>query len=124
MKIYASPEQSSSPTQLPQTPTKFIHSELKLRHWQEKLPLLLSSPSAREWDSFSRGTERVLASGELAVLQYTLLSTKVANQQKAKLQSRAVLQTHSGPLTAADAWKRRQRKGTEREGGNGADCTI
>jgi hypothetical protein len=110
MKVYAPLERSPSPTQLPQTPTKFIHSELKLRHWQAKLPLLLSSPSAREWDSFSRGTERVLASGELAVLQYTLLSTKVANQQKAKLRSRAVLQTNSGPLTAADAWKRREEK--------------
>lgn len=110
MKVYAPPERPLSPTQIPRTPTKFMHSELRLRQWQAKLPLLLSSPSAREWESFSRGTERVLATGELAVLQYNLLSTKVANQQKAKLQSRAVLQSHSGPLTATDAWKRKEEK--------------
>jgi hypothetical protein len=110
MKIYTPLERHHSPEEIPKTPTKFMHSELKLRHWQAKLPLILSSPSAREWDSFSRGTEKVLAGGELAVLQYNMLSTKVATQQKAKLNSRTVVQTTSGPLTAAEAWKRKDEK--------------
>ena len=110
MKVYAPPERPTSPLEIPRTPTKFMHSELKLRHWHTKLPLLLSSPSRQEWDSFARGTEQVLVGGELAILQYNQLSTKVANQQKAKVQSRSVIQAHSGPLTAADAQKRKEEK--------------
>src|ERR1700716_3377306 len=41
MKVYAPPERPLSPTQIPRTPTKFMHSELRLRQWQAKLPLLL-----------------------------------------------------------------------------------
>ena len=52
----------------------------------------------------------MLAYGELAVLQHDLLSTKVANQQKAKIRSRSVLQTTSGPLTAKDAQKKKEDK--------------
>ncbi|OBT82756.1 hypothetical protein VE02_09919 [Pseudogymnoascus sp. 03VT05] len=52
----------------------------------------------------------MLAYRELAVLQYDLLSTKVANQQKAKIRSRSVLQTTSGPLTAKDAQKKKEDK--------------
>jgi hypothetical protein len=48
----------------------------------------------------------MLAQGELAILQYDLLSTKVANQQKAKVKSRNVVQANCGPLTAKDAWKK------------------
>ena len=79
MRVYAPPERPSDSVQILRTPTKFMHSELKLQHWQAKIPYLLSSPSAREWDSWAGGTEIVLASGELAVLQHSLLSTKVAN---------------------------------------------
>jgi hypothetical protein len=110
MKVYAPPERLPDSVQVPRTPTKFMHSELKLQHWQTKIPYLLSSPSAREWDSWARGTETVLARGELAVLQYDLLSTKVANQQKAKIKSRGVVMASNGPLTAADAWKRKNDK--------------
>jgi hypothetical protein len=106
MKVYTICERTLDPPQIPQTPTKFVHSELKLRHWQSKIPCLLSSPSAREWDSWARGTENVLVQGELAILQYDLLSTKVANQQKAKVKSRSVAQANTGPLTAKDAWKK------------------
>ncbi|ELR02117.1 hypothetical protein GMDG_05276 [Pseudogymnoascus destructans 20631-21] len=52
----------------------------------------------------------MLAYGELAVLQHDLLSIKVANQQKAKIRSRSVLQTTSGPLTARDAQKKKEDK--------------
>jgi hypothetical protein len=52
----------------------------------------------------------MLAYGELAVLQHDLLSAKVANQQKAKIRSRSVLQTTSGPLTAKDAQKKKEDK--------------
>ena len=47
---------------------------------------------------------------KLAVLQHDLLSAKVANQQKAKIRSRSVLQTTSGPLTAAGPQKKKEDK--------------
>ena len=120
LKVYAPPERPLDTPTIPRTPTKFMHSELKLQHWQAKIPHLLSSPSAREWDSWARGTENVLAGGELAVLQYDLLAIKVTNQQKAKFKSRGVVMASNGPLTAADALKRRddklkrQKEATER----------
>jgi hypothetical protein len=110
MRVYALPERPPDPPEIPRTPTRFMHSELKLQHWQTKISHLLSSPSAREWDSWARGTENILASGELAVLQYDLLSTKVANQQKAKVKSRGVVMASNGPLTATDALKRKEDK--------------
>ncbi|KFZ24325.1 hypothetical protein V502_01196, partial [Pseudogymnoascus sp. VKM F-4520 (FW-2644)] len=55
MKVYAPPERLEDTLGIPRTPTKFIHSELKLRHWQAKIPDLLSSPSAQEWNSWARG---------------------------------------------------------------------
>jgi hypothetical protein len=48
MKIYTPLKCPHSPMQIPKTPTKFVHSELKLRQWQAKLLLILSNPSAKE----------------------------------------------------------------------------
>ena len=50
----------------------------------------------------ARGTEQLLAGGELTVLQHTALATKVQNQQKAKYWNRNVLQKN-GVLTAEEA---------------------
>jgi hypothetical protein len=51
MKVYAPPERLEGPLGIPRTPTKFMHSELKLQYWQARIPDLLSSPSAQEWNS-------------------------------------------------------------------------
>jgi hypothetical protein len=48
IKVYTLSERSLDPPKIPQTPTKFVHSELKLQHWQAKIPDLLSSSLARE----------------------------------------------------------------------------
>jgi hypothetical protein len=39
LKAYAPPKRPQDPPEIPKTPTKFIHSELKLQHWQAKIPL-------------------------------------------------------------------------------------
>jgi hypothetical protein len=71
MKTYASPEplepEPKLPT-LPQTPTRFVHAKYGLIHWKEKIKEKLSSPSQEPFDSWARGTERLLAGGELTVL--------------------------------------------------------
>jgi hypothetical protein len=74
----------------------------------------LSSPSREPFASWARGTERVLAGGELAVLQHKALATKVQNQQKAKYQNRNVLQKN-GVLTAEDAWAKKEANRAKRQ---------
>jgi hypothetical protein len=78
MKIYAPPEnlEPNLPT-IPQTPTRFQHAEFGLLHWKSKIADKLSSPSREPFESWARGTEKILAGGELTVLQHTALATKV-----------------------------------------------
>src|SRR5436190_17082476 len=56
----------------------------------------------------------MLSYGELTTLQLQLLSTKVANQQKAKSRSRNILQKHS-VLTGADAHRMKAEKAAKTE---------
>jgi hypothetical protein len=90
---------------IPQTPTRFQHAKYGLLHWKNKIANKLSSPSREPFESWAHGNdgiEKVLASGELTVLQHNALATKVQNQQKAKYQNHNVLQKH-GVLTAEEA---------------------
>jgi hypothetical protein len=38
MKVYTPLERPEATLEIPRTPTKFMHSELKLQHWQAKIP--------------------------------------------------------------------------------------
>jgi hypothetical protein len=51
--------------------------------------------------------QRLLAGGELTVLQHTALATKVQNQQKAKYWNHNVVQKN-GVLTAEEAWLKKE----------------
>jgi hypothetical protein len=115
MKTYSPPQllEPELPT-LPQTPTRFVHAEYGLIHWKEKIQEKLSSPSQEPFNSWARGTERLLASGELTVLQHTALATKVQNQQKAKYWSCNVLQKN-GVLTAEEAWAKKEANEAKRK---------
>jgi hypothetical protein len=107
MKTYTPPKpfEPKLPT-LPQTPTRFAHAEYGLIHWKEKIQEKLSSPSQESFNSWAHGIERLLASGELTILQHTALATKVQNQQKAKYWNRNVLQKN-GILSAKEAWAKK-----------------
>ena len=92
MKTYAPLEnpEPDLPT-MPQTPTRFQHAKYSLLHQKNKIADKLSSPSREPFESWARGTEKILASRELTVLQHNALATKVQNQQKAKYRNRNVL---------------------------------
>ena len=55
----------------------------------------------------SHSSHGFVVQGELAVLQYNALSTKVQNQQKAKYQNWNVLQKNGGIMTAEEAWAKK-----------------
>ena len=80
MKIYAPPKipEPKLPT-ISQTPTHFAHAEYRLSHWTAKIKEKLSSPSQGPFDLWACSTERLLAGGELTVLQHAALTTKVQN---------------------------------------------
>jgi hypothetical protein len=115
MKTYAPPEnlEPDLPT-IPQTPTRFQHAEYGLLHWKNKIADKLSSPSREPFESWARGTEKILASGELTVLQHNALATRVQNQQKAKYRNRNVLQKN-GVLTAEEAWAKKEANAAKRK---------
>jgi hypothetical protein len=122
MKTYAPPENTEPelPT-IPRTPTRFQHVEHGLHYWKDKIANQLSSPSRQPFNSWVRGTERVLDYGELAILQHNALTTKVQNQQKAKYRNRnpaldsmeivdSTLQSEvqkNGALTVEEAWAKK-----------------
>jgi hypothetical protein len=117
MKIYAPPQLPSIEPQLPALPTtpkRYSQAEHGLQFWKAKLSERLSSPSRGPFNSWARGTEVMLAYGDLVSLQLNQLSTKVANQQKAKSRSRNVLQRH-GVLTGGDAKVRKAQKQAKEE---------
>ena len=108
MKTYAPPEnpEPDLPT-IPRTPTHFQHAEYGLLHWKNKIANKLSSPSHESFESWAHGTEKILAGGELTVLQHNALATRVQNQQKAKYRNCHVLQKN-GVLTAEEAWAKKE----------------
>ena len=124
MKIYAPPEALEAqepqlpnlPT-FPTTPTQYSQAEHGLQFWKAKLSERLSSPSQQPFNSWARGTGTMLAYGELVTLQLNQLSTKVANQQKAKSRSHHVLQKH-GVLTGAAAKVRKAERQAKEEADN------
>jgi hypothetical protein len=115
MKTYAPLEdpELDLPT-IPQTPTRFQHAKYGLLHWKNKIADKLSSPSCAPFESWARGTEKVLAGGELTVLQHNALAAKVQNQQKAKYRNRNVLQKN-GVLTAEEAWAKKEANAAKRK---------
>ena len=119
MKIYAPPEVLEEPQlptlpTIPITPKRYSQAEQGLQYWKEKISGKLSSPSQQPFNSWAHGTENMLLYGELTTLQLQLLSTKVANQQKAKSRSRNILQKH-GVLTGADARRMKAEKAAKTE---------
>jgi hypothetical protein len=115
MKIYTPPEnpEPDLPT-IPQTPTRFQYTEYSLLYWKSKIANKFSSPSHELFESWARGTEKVLASRELTVLRHNALATKVQNQQKAKYQNCNILQKH-GVLTAEEAWTKKTANNTKQK---------
>ena len=74
MRYYAKSDiEERLPPLLPPTPRKFGQSEDGLQYWKEKIPDLLSSPSRKKWDSWTRGTEILLAGGHIKEMQYDQL---------------------------------------------------
>jgi hypothetical protein len=58
MKVYSTPILPDTmpfprDLNLPATPKHHSHSTKALEEWNNKLPILLSSPSAKKWNSFS-----------------------------------------------------------------------
>ena len=122
MKIYCPPETPApalAPTleELPillRTPKRFQEAEYGLVYWKEKMVDKFSSPSRKLFNSWACGTEKILAGGELTVLQHDALSTKVENQQKAKYKNCNVLQKH-GVMTVEDAWAKKATNEAKRK---------
>jgi hypothetical protein len=78
MKTYTPLEnlEPNLPT-MPQTLTRFQHAKYGLLHWKNKIANKLSSPSREPFESWACSTEKILASGELTVLQHNALAIKV-----------------------------------------------
>jgi hypothetical protein len=87
---------------IPTTPRKFRDSEQGLEYWESRIPVLLSSPSRRAFNSWAKDTQAVLAGGDIKDIKYEALSLRIQAQQKSKARSRRLLQK-DGQLTVHEA---------------------
>ena len=96
----------SKPEKLPQTqvqiPATLRDSEEQLEVWKTKIPILLSSPSRRQFNNWAIGTAEVLAGAQLQEFDHSVLQKQVTEHMDKKSKSRRTLQL-GGALTAADA---------------------
>jgi hypothetical protein len=114
MKLYQPPEPIEEPELPPRTPKRYNQAEKGLYKWSNKLKPQLSSPSRQALESWERGTTTLLLGGELSQLQLQQLQVKVANQQKARIRSRGVVQK-GGVLTGEEARARIAEKEVQRK---------
>jgi hypothetical protein len=79
-----------------------FESQVSLYEWITRVPALVSSPSARRFESMAKGTKIVLARADIQRVEHTLLQERVSQQAKQRLRSRKRIST-GGPLLASEA---------------------
>ena len=79
MKIYTR-EPAPPLSTIPTTPRKFHESERGLEYWELRILELLSSPSRRAFNSWAKGTQAVLAGGNIKDLEFEALALRVQDQ--------------------------------------------
>jgi hypothetical protein len=87
---------------LPCTPKTYFESQASLDEWINRVPALVSSPSARRFQSMAKGTKIVLACTDIQRVEHTVLQEQVSRQAKQRLRSRKRISA-GGPLTASEA---------------------
>jgi hypothetical protein len=108
IKKYSKPEPGYPQTPAP-TPQSFRDSEVQLQTWKSRIPILLSSPSRRQYQDFCAGTEEVLINGQIQELEHSILQKQILEQRNQKSKSRRSLQT-GGVLTATAARQLQNQK--------------
>src|SRR5947207_14919634 len=103
---------------LPLIPTTYMQCEQGLEEWEERVPEILSSPSAQRFTYWVKGTKTNLARAEIQNLELVQLHQMLEGQNKKKLRSRKSIQT-GGALTASQAHEKirikRQKEQAEAE---------
>jgi hypothetical protein len=87
---------------LPRTPKTYFESQASLDEWINRVPALVSSPSARRFQSMAKGTKIVLARADIQRVEHTVLQEQVSRQAKQRLRSRKRIST-GGPLLVSEA---------------------
>ena len=87
---------------LPCTPKTCFQSQVYLDEWAKRVPDLLSSPSAKRFQSMAKGTKIVLARADIERVEHTLLRERVGQQAKQRLRSKKRISA-GGRLLASEA---------------------
>jgi hypothetical protein len=103
MKIYSPPQLDEPSVPLvPQTPRTIGHVQQNLDEWEERIPTLLSSPSADRYKSLCRGTRTVLSTADIGDMSDKILQARVEEDARRKTRGKRGIQK-GGALTASQA---------------------
>ena len=86
---------------LPSTLKTYYQSECSMAEWEEYVPDILSSPSARRFKFWAKGTKINLARAELQSLELSQLQAKFDEQIKKKPKSQKSISKSGSPNIAA-----------------------
>ena len=116
IKNFNPPEKPKEKDQgtMPRTPTKPVHMDYALTEkWDNKIAPLLSSPSKKEYESFSRGAKYTMAEASIKAIELENLLAQRAEEAKRKARSRKVTKQYGlkgKGLTLEDATQIKEDK--------------
>ena len=109
IKLYSNPAEALPPlitekNVLLSTPKTIPYALQARQAWNERMSDALSSPSRRQFESYTRGVEEQLQIGELVQNDLIQIRIAVKESQKAKATYR-MYTVSKGPITVKDAQK-------------------
>ena len=90
-------------------PTTYFQYESRLHEWEERVPDILSSPSARRFQSWAHATKVYLSKVQLQHHEYQLIQHQLIVQSKAKIGNRRSINT-GGPINIETARQKKRAK--------------
>jgi hypothetical protein len=102
--------ESDNTNMLPQsTPNTYVQCETGLQEWEERIPMLLSSPSRTRFQEWTYNTKTHLTKAQLHEYESQLLHARLQEQQKTRIRSRKSINS-GGPITVEAAREKIQLK--------------
>jgi hypothetical protein len=104
------PDSTNNVDSLPSLqPTTYYQCETGLQEWEEKMPIILSSPSRKKWQDWAHGTKVQLTKAQLQSHEIQMMQIRLTEHLKARTGSRRSISV-GGPLEVEKAREKKEAK--------------